>query len=66
MSQPRIVQVNFQRTVEVPSVPNYLKAIDGEEKFNIAMLSESDLRKIGEQWTAALLDRATKLRGDRR
>ena len=65
MSQPRIVKINFQRTVEVPSVPNYLKAIDGEEKFNIGMLSEADLRKIGEQWTAALLDRATGLRRDK-
>jgi hypothetical protein len=52
--------ITVKADVEVPLVPNFLNYNGGT--IRIADIAESDLRKIGEAWTEALIEKARKKR----
>lgn len=49
--------VEVVRRIILPRLPNYVLFADGG-KLDVADMTEGDLLKIGEAWTAALIDHA--------
>lgn len=47
--------------VQVPKVPNFLLYDGG--KIRVGDVSDENLKKLGREWTAALLERAAVQRG---
>lgn len=45
----------------LPSIPNFILGESGTS-FDVASLSDADLRKIGRDWTKALVEKAQKRR----
>lgn len=51
----RTIQVTY--TIQIPSVPNFLRTVDGQS-VSIGAIKESGLRKIGKEWTEELVKKA--------
>ena len=49
--------INVTYTVQIPSVPNFLRTVEGES-ISIGAIKESGLRKIGKEWTEELVKKA--------
>jgi hypothetical protein len=66
MPDPRL---NVSTAIQIPRVPNFLRFGEGREgdgTVNIAALSNTELRRIGKAWTAALIARAEEVRRQRK
>lgn len=55
------MELNKKISVQVPSVPNFLLS-NGETKYDIAVMSERDLKKIARAWSEKLLENAARRR----
>ena len=53
------LQVTVQ--AEVPSVPNFIRLSDGQT-FPVHAFTVKDLKKIGKEWTEALIRKGTQLK----
>ncbi len=66
----RAIQIETGMSVIVPMTPNFIKidCIEGgpqvETSLPIRMFDDEALRKIGEQWTEDLVDKAKAMAGD--
>ncbi|MFA5394952.1 MAG: hypothetical protein WC346_02925 [Methanogenium sp.] len=63
MSNNEAIEVNTSLEVFLPIIPNYLRIgvpDNNDRAFPIESFSEADLQKIGEAWTAALIQKARK------
>lgn len=60
-----MAKVQIKITVDVPTVPNYLKTEDGKS-VPLWSLTDDSLRQLGAEWTAALLKRAKEQREEDR
>jgi hypothetical protein len=49
--------INVKLTVDVPTVPNYLRTSDGQS-VPLCAITDDGLREIAEQWTRDLLARS--------
>ena len=54
--------VFVRREVELPVLPNFLKA--GENRINVSELSDEDIDVLGRKWTEALKAHAARRRLD--
>lgn len=61
------IKITFERTVRLPTVPNFIFVhpfSSDNNKVSIGDLTDEELRRIGKEWTEALLRRAQEVRHD--
>ena len=60
------IKITFERTVRLPMVPNFIfvRPYGDNNKVSIGDLTDEELRRIGKEWTEALLRRAQEVRHD--
>jgi len=57
MSEKAKITIKTERTLLLPTLPNFLRT-EGDEAVPIESLTQEQLREIGQQWTDALLRKA--------
>ena len=60
----KTVQVGIDCEVGMPTIPNFIRMTAGGQQatFPVHVLTESELRKLGAEWTEELVAHAHKLR----
>lgn len=61
------MKLTCDHNIEMPRVPNFLRGDTAVDHLNcvtypIQSFSDEDLRKVGEAWTAALIEKARERR----
>jgi len=62
------MKLELETTIEIPSLPNFIKATSypaQEHAIDVADFKDEQLKKIGEDWTAALILHAQTRRKNR-
>lgn len=57
MSEKAKITIRTERTLLLPTLPNFLRT-EGDEAVPIESLTQEQLREIGQQWTDALMRKA--------
>ena len=57
-----MIKEQIQAKIQVPKVPNFILEEQGIHKFPLSSFSKAALRRIGELWTEALVQRAEEQR----
>ena len=52
------MQKQISIEIDLPSLPNFIKAKDGKSVIPIREFTEEELLKIGEEWTKALIKKS--------
>lgn len=60
-----MVKISFERDVRLPTVPNFIfYGSRDSEKVSVGELTDAELRRLGKEWTEALVRRAQEVRRD--
>ena len=54
-------EIKVQMVVDLPMLPNFIRAADGEA-FGVETFSDEDLKRIGAAWTDKLIQHAQERR----
>lgn len=57
-----IEQESVTVKVEIPMVPNFLRAVGRDITLPVGDMTDEGLRKLGERWTENLIERAREQR----
>lgn len=58
------ITVKTERTVLLPTLPNFLRT-PGDQAVDVGELTEEQIREVGAKWTEALVRKSRDRRGDR-
>jgi len=56
--------LRVQAAIHIPTTPNFLRYGNNNGVIDVAHLGDDDLRKIGAEWTEALITKARKRRAE--
>ena len=58
------ITVRTERTLLLPTLPNFLRTPDGQA-MDVGDMPEDQIREVGAKWTDALVRKARERRGDK-
>lgn len=54
------MEITYKAKVEIPSLPNFIRTVDGHAAIAVSSFSAKELEEIGKEWTKALIKKGKK------